>query len=78
MIGKNKVILKEETWGEEYYQRIFASASLGPTKKAKFSVVMLEGEEGGVVVVWVAKVVILLRLKSRKGVRRGKLCLCST
>lgn len=38
-----------------------------PTMQGRFSAVMLMGKEGRVVVVWFAKVEILLKLKSGKG-----------
>lgn len=56
----NKVIVREERLGERYDQRILPSVCFEPTKKAKNSVVMLKSEEGGVTVVWSAKLVVLL------------------
>lgn len=63
----NNVVPKEEPLGESYGPRIFASACFGPTKKARFGVVMLMGEEEEVAVVWFAKAVLLLRVRSGRG-----------
>lgn len=40
--------------GERHAQRIFRSAGFGPTKRARFSIVLLKDEEGGMEVVWFA------------------------
>lgn len=58
--------------GEIYDKRVFASASFGPTEKARFGVVMLKREERGVALVWFAKDLVLLRLERwERGKKRG-------
>lgn len=59
--------LKKERLDERYAQRIFRSASFGPTKNASFCVIILKVEEGGMAVMWAVKIVVLLRLRSRRG-----------
>lgn len=54
------MILKEEPVGERYGQRIFPSACFRPMKKARFSIVSLNGDEKGVAMVWLATVMVLL------------------
>lgn len=58
----NKVIFKKNTLGERLGQGIFVRACFGPTKKSRFSVVILEGE-GGVPVMRCAKVEVLIGLR---------------
>lgn len=57
----------EKPLGERCGQPIFASACFGPAKKAMFNVVMLKGEEGKVAVAWFVNVVVLLKLRSKRG-----------
>lgn len=46
-----KVTLKEKMVEERYGPRIFPSPFFGPTKRARFSPLMVSGEGGGVAVV---------------------------
>lgn len=72
------VTFKEEKLRERYDQHIFASVRFRRMKMARFSVVMLKCEKGGVAVMSFAKVVVLLRASSGRGARRANLRLCST
>lgn len=58
--------------GERHVQRIFTTACFGPTKTAKFIVVVINGEAEGVAVQWFAKFVALVRLSFDERVREGK------
>lgn len=48
-------------------QHIFSNACFAPTRKSRFSVVMLKGGKGEVAGMQFAKVVVLLRLRCVKG-----------
>lgn len=52
---KNEVTVQEERLIKRYGQCIFVSAAFAQTKKAKLSVLMLEGERGRVALVQFAK-----------------------
>lgn len=52
---------------ERYGDFIFASVCYVPVKKARFTVMTINGEEGVLAVVWIAKIVVLLRLRSKRG-----------
>lgn len=66
------MIFKEENLGERYRQHIFSNAYSGPTKNARFNIVVLKGEEVGVAVVWLAKVLALLELRTGREVEEKK------
>lgn len=66
MLEKKKIVHKGETFGERYGQQIFDAACFGLTKKAGFSVLMINGEKAGVAVLWIAEVVEFLQLRNRR------------
>lgn len=60
---ENEVTFKKETSEGIYGQWTFANACFRLTKKPRFRIVMVQGEEG-VAAVWFEKVLILLQLRS--------------
>lgn len=56
-------------------QHIFSRACFGQTKKLKCSTVTSKREEGGTVLVWFSRTVILLRLKGGEGSEERKMFL---
>lgn len=71
------MVLKEETLGERFCEVIFRSACFASVKNTRLSVVMINGEERGLAVVWFAKMRRTTMIEKGKGVSRGKLSLGS-